>query len=239
MNFESTPGARFATWWVETITRTAEGSIASDRRAEIASDTHDQLTNAWQRDALSAGSRAVVSRCLRGMPADIAWRARLEIRRSRFAWHLRNPSTAITSLLVIMFPLNVAADSALPQGRSFLPDYRIPFWVATDVVGACILLFGVLALVTRVRPRWASGAEPCDPRSRLERARRCTTAALGITLAGSAVFRFGALGPIGGVFWLAFAACVLAYGALIVTTVTVRVLNLRRYRPKVGSDDDT
>lgn len=236
MNIDSTRdtrGARVAAWWVETITRTAERSVALDRRAEICSDTHDQLSDAWCRGALAAESRAVIGRVIRGVPADIAWRVGLEIRMSRFAWHLRNPSTAITSLFVVMLPLNVAADSALPQGRSSLLAYRIPLWVATNFVGGCILLFAVLAFASRVRPRWAAGAEQFQSRSRLEAARRCATAALGVTLAGSAVFRFGALALVGGVFWLAFAACVLIYGSLLLATLGPKLLILGRYRPNI------
>lgn len=233
MNFDSTRGARFAAWWVEAITRTAEPSVALDRRAEICSDTHEQLSDAWRRGAVSVESRAVVGRVIRGMPADIAWRAVLELRMSRFAWHLRNPSTAITSFLVVMLPLNLAADSALPQGRSSLLDYRIPLWVATDFVGGCILLFAVLAFASRVRPRLAAGAEPFQSRSRLEAARRCATATLGVTLAGSAVFRFGALALLGGGFWLAFAACVLVYVALLLATLGVKLLTFGRYRPNI------
>ena len=238
MNLDETIGARVANGWTQAITRTAEPNTALDRRAEIASDVHEQLTDAWDRDALPAGSRSVVARVVRGMPADITWRVGLELRPSRFAWHLRNPSTAISTLFVAMIPLNVAADSNLHAAaagdRSWpLLDYRVPLWVATDFVGGCILLFAVLALATRVWPRWAAETEPFTPRSRLERARRCTTAALGVALAGSAVFRFGAFSMVGGAFWVAFAAGVLVYVALLVAPVGPRFLTLGRYLPKV------
>lgn len=233
MSPDGTAGARFATWWVETITRTAESATALDRRAEIASDVHEQLTDAWQRDASAAGSRAVVGRVVRGMPADLAWRTGLEIRPSRFAWHLRNPSTAITSLLVLLFPLNMAADAAWPSARDSFLDYRIPLWAATDIVGSCIVLFTVLALATRLSRRWKSVADRYRPQSRLERARRCATAVLGVSLAASAVLRFGPLDLASGAFWITFVLCVPIYLALVGATLITKALTLGRYLPKV------
>jgi hypothetical protein len=238
MTLDNTIGARFATWWVEALTRTAERGTALDRRAEIASDLHEQLTEAQRHDVVPAVSRSVIGRVLRGIPSDIAWRVGLELRRSRFAWHLRNPSTAITTLFVAMIPLNVAADSneaAESAGTRSWPllDYQVPLWAVTQLVGGCILLFALLALSTRVSRRWPASAEQFEAHSRLERARRCATAALGVALAGSAVFRFGALSLVGGVFWGAFVACLLLYVALLVVTFSARLLTLGRYLPKV------
>jgi len=234
VNADRVTGARLAAWWVSTITRTAEGSVARDRRAEVASDVHDQLADAGRRGALGAGSRAVVGRVVRGMPSDLAWRVGLELRPGRFAWHLRNPSTAITTTFVAMVPLNAAADSAGTRARQ-LVDYRVPLWVATDILGVCILLLAMLALASRAWPGWTAGVESFQPGSRLERARRCATATLGIAMAGSAVFRFGALSLVGGVFWAAFAAALVTYLALLVVTGGVRLLTLGRYLPKVSA----
>jgi len=235
MNVEETRGARFATWWVEAITRTAEHHIAHERRAEIASDVHEQLTDAWSR-GLQAGSRSVIARVVRGMPADVTWRIGLELRRSRFAWHLRNPSTAITTLFVVMVPINVAAETHTETDRSWLLfGYLIPFWGATILVAWSIMLFALLALATRIRRRWTATAERFQPPSRLERARRRTTAGLGVALAGSAAFRFGALSLLGGVFWFAFAGLLLVYAGLLITTFGAKLLTLGRYLPKVGT----
>lgn len=234
MNLQATAGARFATWWVESVTRTAEKDIALDRRAEIASDVHEQLTDAWHRDSLSMGSRSVVSRVVRGMPSDIVWRTGLELRPSRFAWHLRNPSTVITALFLVMVPVNMAANSAFPAERRLI-EYRIPLWVATDLIGSCILLFALVALAARARGQWTAGTESYEPESRLESARRAITAAMGITWAGAAVFRFGAVWPVGGFFWFAFAGCVVLYAVVLAMTVFVQLLILGRYLPKIGA----
>lgn len=229
---EETAGARFASWWAAAITRTAGRGAGLDRREEIASDVHEQLTEALSRGDLFRGSRSVLSRVVRGVPADIAWRVGLELSPTRSAWHLRNPSTAITTLFVVMFPVTMVADSS-GRRSSQLVDYRIPLWILTDAVGCCVLLFASLALMARLRQRWMTGAARFVARSRLERLRRCATAVLGVAWAGSSVFRFGAVSSIGAGFWGAFGLCLLGYLLLLVLTLGSRILTLGSYLPKV------
>ena len=233
MSRDSNVGARFALWWVEALTRTAERTAALDRRAEIASDVHEQLTDAWRR-GVRTGSPAVIARVVRGMPSDISWRVALELRPGRFAWHLRNPSTAMTTLLVAMFPLNAAADSYVtdPESRPVV-GHGAPLWAATYVVSGCILAVALLALAARLRPGWISSAEQFRPRSRLEGIRRRVTAALGVTLAASAVLRFTALDPVSGLLWVAFVLGVLVYLALLMVSLILELLTLGRYLLKV------
>lgn len=234
MSRDSTLGARFALWWVEAITRTAEGTAALDRRAEIASDVHEQLTDAWRRGERT-GSRSVIARVVRGIPADVSWRMALELRRNRFAWHLRNPSTAITTLLAVMVPLTMAADSYVtdPASRPAV-GYGVALWAALHVVSGVILALAALALAVRLRPASISGTESFHPRSPLERTRRQVTAALGIILAGSAVLRFTALDLVSGILWVAFVAGAMTYLALLTTSLLLRLLTLGRHLPKVG-----
>jgi hypothetical protein len=63
--------ARIALWWVDRYTRGVPDCLRDERRAELASDL-------WEHRAASGrGARvelAVLSRCLRGVPADLAWR---------------------------------------------------------------------------------------------------------------------------------------------------------------------
>ena len=233
MSVDGTLGARFALWWVEAITRTAESTAALDRRAEIASDVHEQLTDAWRRD-VRTGSRSVIARVVRGMPSDVSWRVALELRPSRFAWHLRNPSTVITTLLVAMIPLNAAADSYVsdPQSRP-LVGHGVALWAATYVVSGCILAVALLALAGRLRPGWICGAEQFRPASRLERNRRRVTAALGVILAGSAVLRFTALDLASGVLWVGFVVGFMTYLALLTVSLVLRLLTLGRHLPKL------
>jgi len=138
----------------------------------------------------------------------------------------------ITTLMVVMVPLNFAADSA--RGRyQRLVDYRLPLWILTDAMGAGILVLAVLALGVRVLRRMPAGVERVASRSRLERMRRGNTAALGVALAGAAVFRFAPVSAVGAAFWGAFGICLVLYLTLLVATAGSKVLTLGRYLPKV------
>lgn len=64
-------GTRVALWWVDRYTHSVPEAARAERRAELASDL-------WEHRAASGdGLRvelAVLSRCVRGIPADVAWR---------------------------------------------------------------------------------------------------------------------------------------------------------------------
>jgi hypothetical protein len=234
MNITDTTGARIADWWGHVLTRTAEPTAGRDRRDEIASDVHEQLVDAWNRGALSAGSRSVVGRVIRGVPADLTWRIGLEGRPGRLAWHLRNPSTALTSAFVLLVPLNQMADSAWPGDTHFV-DYRGPLWVATEVLGSALLIFGLGAAFARVRRSLITGADRYQSRSYSERLRRALTAFMAVSWAGSVVFRFGFVEPIGAVFWGLFWLGLLFYLAVLVGSVAKHALTLGRYMPKIAA----
>jgi hypothetical protein len=232
MSRPDSAAARFARGWVHAVTRTADPEAARDRRDEIASDVHEQLEEASQQGVLSAGSRSVVSRVVRGMPADLIWRIGLEARPGRLDWHLRNPSTALTSAFAVMVPVNLVADSAYPGGRGAV-DYSIPLWIATDALGLALIAFALGAFLVRVRGEGNGGAERYVPASRAERVRRATTAFLAVSWAGSAVFRFGVVSPIGNVSFGLFVLGLLAYLALLIGALIFGLLRLGRYLPKV------
>lgn len=232
MSHPDSAAARFALGWVHALTRTAEPEAARDRRDEIASDVHEQLEEARQQGVLSAGSRAVVSRVVRGIPADLIWRIGLETRPGRFDWHLRNPSSALTSGFAVMVPINLAADSAYPGGRGAV-DYRVPLWIATDALGMALIAFGLGAVLARVRRGSTRGVDHYRPASRTERLRRALTAFLAVSWAGSAVFRFGVVSPIGNVSFGLFVLGVLAYLAAVIGPLVYRLLRLGRYLPIV------
>jgi hypothetical protein len=61
-------------WWVNVYTRSLPARLAQDRRDELLSDLYEQLVDG-ERRMLSRGSvdRAIASRALRGMVADITW----------------------------------------------------------------------------------------------------------------------------------------------------------------------
>lgn len=72
-------GDRIALWWVDRYTRGLRPDTREARRAEIASDLWEHRHDAG--DTWST-HLAIVSRCLRGAPADLSWR-RSRARRRR------------------------------------------------------------------------------------------------------------------------------------------------------------
>ncbi|MGR2752213.1 hypothetical protein [Agromyces arachidis] len=56
--------------WARWYTRDLPAEVAADRRDELAADLHDE--RAWAGEAASA---SIAQRWLRGIPADLAWRA--------------------------------------------------------------------------------------------------------------------------------------------------------------------
>jgi hypothetical protein len=64
-------GDRVTLGWVGLYTRGLPGRARADRRAEIASDLWEQRATSGRRLATEL---AIVSRCLRGIPADLNWR---------------------------------------------------------------------------------------------------------------------------------------------------------------------
>ena len=65
-------------WWVRLYTRAAPPAEAADRQAEVASDVYEQLAAARADRGGAGGAPAVLGRAARGVPADVAWRLRME-----------------------------------------------------------------------------------------------------------------------------------------------------------------
>ncbi len=143
---------RLALWWVDRYTRGVPDAARAQRRAEIASDL-------WEhRAAEGAGSRAelaVLSRCVRGIPADLSWRR--SRRRGR-----RLPSTRAAlrfagwslSLLAYLFLVGVHAFSATALVGF---DFYGGDWEPGDVVRYASISAAILALLLAggilLRPR--------------------------------------------------------------------------------------
>lgn len=64
-------GERLARWWVDRYTRGLAPDVRAQRRAELASDLWEHRAAAGDRFATQL---AMLSRCLRGIPADLSWR---------------------------------------------------------------------------------------------------------------------------------------------------------------------
>lgn len=96
---------RLALWWVDRYTRCVPEVARAQRRAEIASDLWEQ------RAAAGAGTRvelAVLSRCVRGIPADLSWRqSRRRGRRLPSAWTAARVGGWSLALLAYLFLVGV------------------------------------------------------------------------------------------------------------------------------------
>lgn len=63
-------GAAFARWWADRYTRGLPADVRDRRRAEIASDVHEQTCAGGH----ASSARAIAWRTVRGIRADVAWR---------------------------------------------------------------------------------------------------------------------------------------------------------------------
>jgi len=217
-------------WWAEALTRTAPPEVAADRRAEIASDLHEQLAagsvlglpERWL-------SRCVAGRVVRGLPNDVLWRVQLELAAPRMGWHLQNPSTVIAFLLVIALPINFLADAAPSRIPALLPAYALS-WATTLVVAWGLLCFGAASGLRRLAP----GAPKQEPRLLLPlaaRLRRAVTAVMGVSWALSVIGKLSAtpaLSAVATAGWMLFGLSLACYVALLVVTAAHRVLTLGR-----------
>jgi hypothetical protein len=71
--------SRMACWWAATYTLGLAPSVRDSRRAEIASDTWEQHRDESEAGQGSSGIAAsMLSRVLRGVPADLLWRINVE-----------------------------------------------------------------------------------------------------------------------------------------------------------------
>jgi hypothetical protein len=137
--------ASFADWWTRVYTRGLPADLGEERRAEIASDVHEQYAD--DGPARATGT-AIVGRTLRGVPADLTWRIeeRRMLRNHRVtdarptglralwatatqAWF--TPIAVLVGLFDLLFAVGVAfeADGKMP-GRAVGPVFLVGFAVA-------------------------------------------------------------------------------------------------------------
>jgi len=107
-------GARFTLWWVDRYTQGLPDDLRDERRDEIVSDV-------WEQSAAEGGRRgvqlALLSRCIRGMAADIAWRGghRCSRRRPSARAALRVAGGSV-AMLAYLFLFGVYAFISAPVG---------------------------------------------------------------------------------------------------------------------------
>lgn len=205
---------RLALWWVDRYTATAPEPQRSERRAELRCDVHDQLASG----AGGRWARAIVGRTVRGLAADLAWRASLEARSRGLSWHLAHPASLLAALLTVLVPLGLLVDGV----RS-----RAPGLAATAAVAAVLLVplsacaVGV-ALVAAVR----RCARPTRPN--LTGLRRSLLATCSAMWALSYLWRFAPppLETVSALAWAGVGGSLLAYLVACATSAARRGLDL-------------
>lgn len=147
-------GERLALWWVERYTRGLTEGARGDRRAELVSDL-------WEHRAVHGAARAtqlaVLSRCIRGVPADLSWRWS---RQQRSPWSAARVvaramgwSAALISYLFLVATHGWGA-TALVGLELYGGDWKPgDVEVFSRVSGAVLTLLVVGLLILRRRPR--------------------------------------------------------------------------------------
>ena len=224
-------GERLALWWVDAITRTAPESGAAARREAIRADVFEQ-----QAAGVAGGvatqqiQRAIGSRVLRGVPADLAWRLTAEFAPGRWRWHLRNTATVITVLMLVMLPVNFVADSVPARWPGLLSIYSA-VWGFTFLFGWIQIGIAVAAIAARLVPGFLDGVPDVSTLPRLVRARRRVLTVMGVALAASAVGRLSdsdAFNTFSGGGWFVFVAVFPVFATLVVAGLLVRLLQFRK-----------
>lgn len=137
--------------WCELYTRGLDPAVAGDRRAELASDLHEHA--AWDAGA----GAAMLSRAIRGVPADLAWRygeqraaARLLPRSQRVvSGSVRALVLLAASSLLVLGVLAISRTAAFVARGEIRPWSETAMWV----IGLTGLAAVGLLLTLRTRTR--------------------------------------------------------------------------------------
>jgi hypothetical protein len=156
-------GARLTVSWTRAYTHGIAQDVATARRDEIAADLHDQLADATTTEISSgAASRAITTRMLLGVPADLSWRseqARADrpARRKEIAMSESTPNpprrTALAlGTVVVAWGVTASSGSASEQLQTGGGSAVVWFLYASAT------LAGVVGLILLARRRAAGAA---------------------------------------------------------------------------------
>jgi hypothetical protein len=213
---------RLALWWVHLYTRSAPPGERADRRAEILADLSDERAASRElRRSQADHARSVLSRVLRGVPADLSWRVGVELRHGRAEWHLSNPGTVLAALFTVLVPLGLLSDA----GRGAVPALSGVAAVAAPVLfglSAGAVGLGVVATARRLvhgprRPR-AVG---------LPTVRRVALSTMCVLWAVAGLWRFAPtpLTTVSTAAWAGFGIALLTYAGAVAAGLVRRVLD--------------
>jgi len=191
----------------------------------VRADLHDQQADARVRGLSERRmSLDVMSRVLRGMAADVAWRVRSEREPGRLEWHLAHPSSVLGALFVVLVPAAMILDPVRARSDGVVPVEAL-LGTLVALLSAAAMGLAVVAAARRVR----AGAFRVRGTS-LVAVRRTAVCWMCATWATAAVWRFApnALSEVSAVAWVGFGVSATGYlGALGLGVV-------RRARTGVG-----
>ena len=142
----------FALSWARWYTRDLSPAVAGDRRDEIASDVWEQAAGQADRPAAVLAA-SIVSRVVRGIPADLAWRWRVRpTSGARAPLIVRSALATAVVLAALELALGTAAAIRLGIGLSRGEPLPSETTVASALAGMIVLVAG-LALIVRPRTR--------------------------------------------------------------------------------------
>jgi hypothetical protein len=147
--------------WCSWYTRELDAQAAADRRDELASDLHEHAVWADESGtAPRAVARAILSRALRGAPADLAWRysQRRKLALADPAGFRRIRVEGVASALVLIVASGVLGWGLFVLARialSVMAEQIRPGSATSLVVAACtVLAVGAVVLLSRRRTRF-------------------------------------------------------------------------------------
>jgi hypothetical protein len=198
---------RLALWWVGFYTRSAPEPAGSDRRAEVASDIYEHVqTQAAAQMPRWEANRALLSRMLRGVGADAAWRIEVEASPGRVAWHLTHPATILGFAWLVLVPLDLLGDAA--RGRlQVLYPLSGWMWGAVIIASSGAVVFGLASFsfaLWEVRPLVGVGQHQW-------RVRLFCLASFFWAMSGLWRFAGNSMTNISDFAWTAFGFCLIAY----------------------------
>lgn len=212
-------GADFALAWADVMTRTAPTSARESRLLEIASDVHEHA--AARPSAGRRISRQVALRSVRGIPADLSWRLRLELSAGRRLWHVDHPASLLAASLTVLVPLNLATGAPHVGG-----------WWSLDVaLSWMVILFAAVTVVRHVQRRVQGRLRGWNDLrlGPLTRARRAAVGVVGLSWACATVGNVpgSMLSGFSSLSWGVFGFALAGYVLLVVASACAALLGVR------------
>lgn len=145
-----TTGDRAATTiraWVALYTRGLHADVADDRRAEIEADLWDEVDMASKVGETAGLGRRRISRLIRGMPADVAWRLEQRERSTKAPWRTTMHISRLE--LVAIVAATIYCCAFVVSGLLSSTDFREWEGMVPAVVGFVLAAVGLLLAIPK------------------------------------------------------------------------------------------